>query len=137
MIVAHHSLQMIRFDDLPRALAELRRVLKVGGVLRISVPDGGRAVEDYFNDDERFPIDPVVERTFAPARASNRGPILANLVHANDVLDVWTRLTFERKRSVIDILMVVTIEPETIRGARHFRPELIRIDWKSNCAAPR
>jgi predicted SAM-dependent methyltransferase len=39
MIVSAHSLQMIRFDDLPRALAELRHVLKVGGVLRILVPD--------------------------------------------------------------------------------------------------
>jgi predicted SAM-dependent methyltransferase len=68
MIVAYHSLQMIRFDDLPRALAEPRRVLKVGGVLRISVPDGGRAVEDYFNEVERFPIDPAIERTFAPCK---------------------------------------------------------------------
>ena len=38
MIVANHSLQAIRFDDLPRALAELRRVLKVGGVLQDSGP---------------------------------------------------------------------------------------------------
>ena len=48
----------------------MRRVLKVGGVLRISVPDGGRAVEDYYNDVERFPIDPVIERTFAPCKCN-------------------------------------------------------------------
>jgi predicted SAM-dependent methyltransferase len=68
MIVAHHSRQMISFDDMTRAFAALRRVLNVGGVLRISVPDGGRAVEDYFNEVERFSIDPVIERTFAPCK---------------------------------------------------------------------
>lgn len=43
-IVANHSLQMIRFDDLPRALAELRRVLKPDGIFRILVPDIKRAL---------------------------------------------------------------------------------------------
>jgi predicted SAM-dependent methyltransferase len=47
MIAAHHSLQMIRFDDLQRGLNELRRVLKVGGVLRISVPDAELAMHRF------------------------------------------------------------------------------------------
>ena len=38
-ILCNHSLQMIRFDDLPRALSELRRILKICGTLRILVPD--------------------------------------------------------------------------------------------------
>jgi hypothetical protein len=62
---------------------------------------------------------------------NSRGPMLAGLVNANDVGKAWRLLPFDGKRSVIDILMVVTIEPESIRGARHFRPELIRIAWRT------
>jgi predicted SAM-dependent methyltransferase len=63
MIAAHHSLQMIRFDDLQRALAELRRVLKVGGVLRISVPDALLAVNQYIAGKDDFPVSTDIERT--------------------------------------------------------------------------
>ena len=64
MITAHHSLQMIRFDDLQRGLGELRRVLKVGGVLRISVPDALKAVNKYIAGVEHaFPISDEIERT--------------------------------------------------------------------------
>lgn len=37
--VCNHSIQMIKFDDLPRAFTELKRVLKTGGTLRILIPD--------------------------------------------------------------------------------------------------
>jgi ubiquinone/menaquinone biosynthesis C-methylase UbiE len=63
MITAHHSLQMIRFDDLQRGLGELRRVLKVGGALRISVPDAELAMHRFLAGWDQFPISQEIERT--------------------------------------------------------------------------
>lgn len=61
-IVANHSLQMIRFDDLPRALAELRRVLKRGGTIRILVPDAENAIQGWQEGNiEYFPIADDIE----------------------------------------------------------------------------
>src|SRR5215217_7176496 len=62
-IVSQHQIQMIRFDDLQRGLGELRRVLKVAGVLRISVPDAELAVHRFLADWDQFPISHEVERT--------------------------------------------------------------------------
>lgn len=57
VIVANHALQMVRFDDIPRALAELRRVLVHNGTLRILVPDFQRAIKHYVDGDaDYFPI---------------------------------------------------------------------------------
>lgn len=42
-----HILEHIKADDLKHVLSELKRVLKVGGVLRLSVPDFDRLVEVY------------------------------------------------------------------------------------------
>jgi predicted SAM-dependent methyltransferase len=63
MITAHHSLQMITFTDFPRALAELQRVLKVGGVLRISVPDAELAIQRFLAGEDVFPVAEAIERT--------------------------------------------------------------------------
>jgi predicted SAM-dependent methyltransferase len=47
VIVAHCSLQLTEYDDVPKLLAELRRVLKTGGVLRVSLPDIARGFTAY------------------------------------------------------------------------------------------
>lgn len=39
MIVAHCSLQMVEYHDVHRVLGELYRLLRDGGVLRVSLPD--------------------------------------------------------------------------------------------------
>jgi DNA invertase Pin-like site-specific DNA recombinase len=63
---------------------------------------------------------------------TDKVPVLGDVVGAEDVQEVWDGLSFDRKRAVIDALMSVTIEPEPLQGARHFRPDLVRIEWKSS-----
>jgi SAM-dependent methyltransferase len=41
--VSHHAIQMFDYAELPKAITELRRVIKPGGCLRMSVPDPLRA----------------------------------------------------------------------------------------------
>lgn len=64
-IVSNHTLQMIRFDDLPRALAELRRVLKPDGVMRTLVPDADGAAHSWIDmaDGWEPPISEEIEGT--------------------------------------------------------------------------
>lgn len=50
-IVSIHALPELPYGDLDRALAELRRVLKPGGVLRLGLPDLDKAVRAYANRD--------------------------------------------------------------------------------------
>lgn len=63
-VVSHHALQMVPWPDLVPALAELRRVTRPGGWLRISVPDVMGAVEAFLTGNEAwFPIADEVEDT--------------------------------------------------------------------------
>lgn len=62
-IVANHSIQCVRFDDLQRALTELRRVLKTGGTLRILVPDAELAIKRWKSMNSHFPISSDIEST--------------------------------------------------------------------------
>ena len=49
--VAMHVLQDMLWFDIPVALAELQRVLKTGGVLRLGLPDLDRAIAAYQRGD--------------------------------------------------------------------------------------
>lgn len=47
-----HILEHIKRDDLKTVLLEMKRILKVGGVLRLSVPDFDRLIEVYNDSDK-------------------------------------------------------------------------------------
>lgn len=67
-IVAHHTLQMFNYTELPKVLAELRRILKPGRPLRVSVPDPIRAFEAYKSGNRQSLVIPSnVERTLGGA----------------------------------------------------------------------
>ena len=46
-IVCSHSLQALRYSEVPHALSEFHRVLRPGGVLRVIVPDIEEAFHRY------------------------------------------------------------------------------------------
>ena len=50
------------------------------------------------------------------------------IIEAEDVRGEWEKLSLERKRAIIDALMVVTID-RTKRG-RGWHPEHIGITWR-------
>lgn len=50
LIYASHVLEHISFREVPKVLKEWRRVLKAGGVLRISVPDFDRIIDVYSHE---------------------------------------------------------------------------------------
>jgi SAM-dependent methyltransferase len=62
--VAHHALQMLAWPELVPALAELRRVTRPGGWLRLSVPDLLAAVYAYeVGDADHFQVADANEKT--------------------------------------------------------------------------
>ena len=52
LIYASHVLEHISHKHLSKVLSEWRRVLKGGGILRISVPDFDKLIEVYSSEDE-------------------------------------------------------------------------------------
>lgn len=54
-IVSNHSLQALTVHEIPAGLAEMHRVLRPGGHLRVLVPDVMAAVEAWFDGDETWP----------------------------------------------------------------------------------
>jgi SAM-dependent methyltransferase len=68
--VLNHTLQMFSYEEHPVVLAELKRVLKPGGVVRILVPDLTSALLAFQNEDRSyFPIAADLEPTLSGAFA--------------------------------------------------------------------
>lgn len=54
LIASHHALTTLPLPDVVPALAELRRVLKAGGVLRLGLPDLDRGIQAYLRQDADY-----------------------------------------------------------------------------------
>lgn len=54
LIYASHVLEHFSHRDVPKVLKEWRRVLKEGGILRISVPDFDKIIEIYLSEEKEI-----------------------------------------------------------------------------------
>lgn len=70
----------------------------------------------------------AVEHELADA---GRVDILGPLVSADDVRAAWDGMSVARRRTVIELLMVVRLLPPG-RGTRTFRPETVEIEWATD-----
>jgi hypothetical protein len=69
----------------------------------------------------------VVEDQMADA---GRVDVLGPLVAAEDAGDVWRGLSLDRRRAVVDALMVVRLHAIG-QGVRTFRPDTVEIVWRT------
>ena len=58
-----------------------------------------------------------------------RESVLSPLLAAADVQAAWDKLSTDRRRAVVDTLMVVTLHPAG-RGARAFSPDIVTVEWR-------
>jgi site-specific DNA recombinase len=100
-----------RLDDLATALAD--GLLTLGAVRKSS---------DRLRSE--------LARCEAELAALSRGDVLAPLVNSADPAVIWSALDLDRKRSVIDTLMVIVLDSPG-RGRSVFDPDTVRIEWRA------
>jgi SAM-dependent methyltransferase len=82
--VAVHALQDLAYLDVVPALAELRRVLRPGGALRLALPDLDRAIDAYRAGDREYFYIPDGDA------ASTGGKLIAQIVWYGSVRTPFT-----------------------------------------------
>jgi site-specific DNA recombinase len=60
---------------------------------------------------------------------AGRVDLLGSVVQADDVQAAWNGLSTDRRRAVVDALMIVRLHPVG-RGVRTFRADTVEIEWK-------
>lgn len=84
VVVAHHVLQMVKYQDIPAFLQQVHKVLKPGGTFRVSVPDLIGAMEAYKRGDHSY--FPIVDE----AEQSIDGKFCAYLTWYGEARSVFT-----------------------------------------------
>jgi DNA invertase Pin-like site-specific DNA recombinase len=79
----------------------------------------------------RFPVRARVAEIEAQIADAGRVDLLGPLVQADDVSAAWAALNVERRRAVVDALMIVRLQAVG-RGVRTFRPETVEVEWKTD-----
>jgi predicted SAM-dependent methyltransferase len=69
-IYSEHTLEHIPTDHVPHVLSECYRVLKTGGVLRLTIPDLGIYASKYMEGDRTF-FEPIIQK-YAGKMQKNR-----------------------------------------------------------------
>jgi hypothetical protein len=112
-------------------LVEQRTALRLRQKRIAALLGAGAMNDDQFkvaNQELRKLLEPVEQELYA----TDRTPILRELAEADaaDVVPLWVGYALDRKRSIVDALMTVTINPAG-SGRRAFDPKrALTIDWK-------
>lgn len=121
LLVVHDS------PGVPALIAERTSILERQRTLGADFADGSLPAATLRAATERL-AQRLAELDESIAEAG-KVSVLAPLVLADEVEEVWHGLDIDRQRAVIRELMTVRILPVG-RGARIFRPESVRIAWK-------
>lgn len=113
-------------DGHVQAVAELRGLRDRLDSFADAAADGEVSAAAYARIEAR--LLPQIADAEKRAATVTPGPV-AELVTADDVRAAWDRLTVESKRTVVRLLVSVTVHPSTT-GTRQFNPDDIEIRWK-------
>jgi SAM-dependent methyltransferase len=117
--VAMHVLQDLSWADVPRALAELHRVLRDGGVLRLGLPDLARAVEAYVRGDRDYFYIPDVDAS------SLGGKLITQIIWYGSVR---TPFTFDYIEELLLRTGFASVMRCEYRSTASRYPEIVQLD---------
>ena len=117
--VAIHVLQDLPWADLPAATAELHRVLRPGGVLRLALPDLDRAIEAYRSGDAAYFYVPDTHARSLGAK------LITQIVWYGSVR---TPFTFDFAHELLGNAGFARIERCGFRQTRSAYPQIVDLD---------